>query len=85
VASDRAGLDIFVVQGDGIHILDDLVLVAAIRIDGDRVKDPLGLVDHATKNTAVVQSIGASRIERMPPGPHMSTVEVCLWFVISSA
>jgi hypothetical protein len=68
MASDHAGLDIFVVQSDGIHIVDDLVLVAAIEIDGDRVKDPLGLVDHATENTAEVQSIAASRTARMPPG-----------------
>jgi putative transposase len=61
MASDHAGLDIFVVQSDGIHILDDLVLVAAIGIDGDGVKNPLRLVDRATENTAVVQRQNSSR------------------------
>ena len=44
MASDHAGLDIFVVQSDGIHMLDDLVLVAAIGIDDDRVRDAGSMV-----------------------------------------
>jgi putative transposase len=42
MASDISGLDILIVQIDGIHICDDLVLVAAIGIDGEGVKHPLG-------------------------------------------
>jgi len=64
MASDLAGLDILVVQIDGIHIVDDLVLVAAIGIDGDGVKHPLGLVEGATENTAVVQALIDNLVER---------------------
>ena len=35
MASDLSTLDLLVVQIDGIHIGDDLVLVAAIGIDGE--------------------------------------------------
>jgi putative transposase len=64
MASDLAGLDILVVQIDGIHIVDDLVLVAAIGIDGEGVKHPLGLVEGATENTAVVQALIDNLVER---------------------
>jgi transposase-like protein len=64
MASELAGLDILVVQIDGIHIVDDLVLVAAIGIDGDGVKHPLGLVEGATENTAVVQALIDNLVER---------------------
>jgi putative transposase len=64
IGSDLSGLDILVVQIDGIHISDDLVLVAAIGIDGDGVKHPLGLVEGATENTAVVQALIDNLVER---------------------
>jgi putative transposase len=64
MASDLAGLDILVVQIDGIHIVDDLVLVAAIGIDGDGVKHLLGLVEGATENTTVVQALIDNLVER---------------------
>ncbi len=64
MTSDLAGLDILVIQIDGIHIVDDLVLVAAIGIDGDGVKHPLGLVEGATENTAVVQALIDNLVER---------------------
>ena len=64
MTSDLAGLDILVVQIDGIHIVEDLVLVAAIGIDGDGVKHPLGLVEGATENTAVVQALIDNLVER---------------------
>ena len=64
MTSELAGLDILVVQIDGIHIVDDLVLVAAIGIDGDGVKHPLGLVEGATENTAVVQALIDNLVER---------------------
>ena len=46
-------------QIDGIHISEDLVLVAAIGIDGEGDKHPLGLVEGATENAAV--GAGADR------------------------
>jgi putative transposase len=64
MTSDLTGLDILVVQIDGIHIDDDLVLVAAIGIDGDGVKHPLGLVEGATENTVVVQALIDNLVER---------------------
>ena len=45
MASDLSKLDLLVVQIDGIHMTGDLVLVAAIGIDGIGVKHPLGLIE----------------------------------------
>jgi putative transposase len=39
------------------HIGNDLVLVAAVGIDRNGDKHPLGLVEGATENTAVVQAL----------------------------
>jgi putative transposase len=64
MASDISGLDILIVQIDGIHIGDELVLVAAIGIDGEGVKYPLGLIEGATENTAVVQALVDNLVER---------------------
>ena len=57
MASDLSKLDLLVVQIDGIHLIGDLVLVAAIGIDGKGVKHPLGLIEGATENAAVVQAL----------------------------
>src|ERR1700732_635726 len=42
MGADLSALDIMVVQIDGIHITEHLVLVAAIGIDGEGEKHPLG-------------------------------------------
>src|SRR6201987_2996160 len=42
MGSDLSKLALLVVQIDGIHMTGDLVLVAAIGIDGEGVKHPLG-------------------------------------------
>jgi putative transposase len=57
MASDLSKLDLLVVQIDGIHMTGELVLVAAIGIDGKGVKHPLGLIEGATENAAVVQAL----------------------------
>ncbi len=57
MTSDLSKLDLLVVQIDGIHMTGDLVLVAAIGIDGEGVKHPLGLIEGATENAAVVQAL----------------------------
>jgi putative transposase len=57
MGSDLSKLDLLVVQIDGIHMTGDLVLVAAIGIDGEGVKHPLGLIEGATENAAVVQAL----------------------------
>jgi hypothetical protein len=52
-----AALDLLVIQIDGLHIGNDLVLVAAFGIDAEGHKHPLGLVDGATENTSVVRNV----------------------------
>ncbi len=56
-ASDLSRLDLLAIQIDGLHIGDDLVLVAAFGLDGDGHKHPLGLIEGATENAAVVQAL----------------------------
>lgn len=58
----RASL--LVVQIDGLHVSDDLVLVAAIGIDGQGGKHPLAVVEGATENTETVQALLDNLIER---------------------
>jgi putative transposase len=57
LAADLSGLDLLVVQIDGIHISEHLVLVAAIGIDAQGIKHPLALIEGATENTAVAQAL----------------------------
>jgi putative transposase len=64
MGADLSGLDIMVVQIDGIHISEHLVLVAALGIDSEGVKHPLGLMEGATENSAVVQALIDDLIER---------------------
>ncbi len=64
MTSDLAALDIMVVQIDGIHITEHLVLVAAIGIDSEGVKHPLGLIEGATEHGAVVQALIDDLVER---------------------
>jgi hypothetical protein len=54
---DLSGLDLLAVQIDGIHLAENLLLVAAVGIDGEGAKHPLGLVEGATENAAVVQAL----------------------------
>src|SRR5580693_302225 len=64
MASDLSKLDLLIIQIDGLHIGNDLVLVAALGIDGNGDKHPLGLVEGATENAAVVQALIDNLIER---------------------
>ena len=54
LASDLSSLDLLVIQIDGIHMAEDLILVAAIGVDASGDKHPLGLVEGATENAATV-------------------------------
>jgi putative transposase len=78
----RAGsskLDLLVIQIDGLHIGNDLVLVAALGVDGEGRKHPLALIEGATENAAVVQALIDNLIERgLDP-------KVCRLFVIDGA
>src|SRR5207342_2509295 len=64
MGADLSGLDIMVVQIDGIHISEHLVLVAALGIDTEGFKHPLGLMEGATEHSAVVQALIDDLIER---------------------
>jgi putative transposase len=79
MTSDLSNLDLLVIQIDGLHIGDELVLVAALGIDGDGHKHPLGLIEGATENVAVVQALIDNLIERgLDP-------KVCRLFIIDGA
>ena len=41
MASDLSGLDLLVIQIDGIHIDEDMTLVAAVGVDANGDKHPL--------------------------------------------
>src|SRR6195256_2231681 len=76
-ASDLSKLDLLVVQIDGIHMTGDLVLVAAIGIDGKGVKHPLGLIEGATENAAVVQALIDNLVARRldPAVPRLFIID----------
>jgi hypothetical protein len=79
MASDLSKLDLLIIQIDGLHIGNDLVLVAALGIDGNGQKHPLGLVEGATENTAVVQALIDNLVERgLDP-------TVCRLFIVDGA
>jgi putative transposase len=79
MASDLSKLDLLVIQIDGLHIGNDLVLIAALGIDGEGHKHPLALVEGATENAAVVQALIDNLIERgLDP-------TVCRLFIIDGA
>jgi putative transposase len=79
MASDLSNLDLLVIQIDGLHIGDDLVLVAALGVDADGHKHPLGLIEGATENAAVVQALIDNLIERgLDPA-------VCRLFIVDGA
>lgn len=79
MASDLAQLDLLVIQIDGLHIGHELVLVGALGIDGEGNKHPLGLVEGATENAAVVQALIDNLIERgLDP-------KICRLFIVDGA
>ena len=63
LASDLSGLDLLVIQIDGLHV-GDHVLVVAIGIDGAGDKHVLALAVGATENAAVVKALLADLVER---------------------
>lgn len=79
MASDLSKLNLLVIQIDGLHIGNDLVLIAALGIDGEGNKHPLGLIEGATENAAVVQALIDNLIERgLDP-------KVCRLFIVDGA
>jgi transposase-like protein len=55
---------LLVIQIDGIHMDEDLILVAAIGVDANGDKHPLGLIEGATENVATVQALIDNLVER---------------------
>src|SRR5215831_1025992 len=78
LAADLSGLDLLVIQIDGLRV-GDHVLVAAIGIDGAGDKHVLALALGATENAAVVKALLADLIERgLDP-------KVCRLFIVDGA
>jgi len=77
LAQDLSGLDLLAVQIDGIHLADELLLVAAVGIDGEGAKHPLGLVEGATENAAVVQALLDDLVQRGldPAAPRLFIID----------
>ncbi len=63
LAADLSGLDLLVIQIDGLYV-GGHVLVAAIGIDGAGDKHVLALAVGATENAAVVKALLADLVER---------------------
>ena len=79
MAADLSKLDLLVIQIDGIHIKDELMLLAAVGVDGKGGKHPLGVIEGATENAVVAQALLDNLIERgLDP-------KVCRLFVIDGA
>ena len=64
LATDLSPLDLLAIQIDGLHVHEDLILVAAVGIDATGEKHPLGLVEGATENAATVQALLDNLVER---------------------
>ena len=64
MAADLSQLDLLAIQIDGMHIPEELMLLAAVGLDGGGVKHPLGLLEGASENAAVVQALLDNLIER---------------------
>jgi len=68
-------LDLLAIQIDGIHMDEDLILVAAIGVDANGDKHPLGLVEGATENATTVQALIDNLVERgLDPRDRKSVV-----------
>ena len=77
--TDPSRLDLLVIQIDGIHIEQDLVLLAAVGIDVEGNKHPLGVMEGATEKAAVVQALPDKLVDRgLDP-------KVCRLFIVDGA
>jgi putative transposase len=79
MAADLSTLDLLIIQIDGMHMDDDLMLVGAVGIDGAGDKHPLGVIEGATENAVVVQALLDNLVSRgLDP-------TVCRLFVVDGA
>src|SRR4029077_1452756 len=72
-------LDLLIIQIDGIHIEEDLILLAAVGIDGEGGKHPLGVIEGASENAAVAAVLLDNLFGRGLDPP------VCRLFIIDGA
>jgi transposase-like protein len=78
-ASDLSQLDLLVIQIDGLHLDDNLLMVGAVGVDAEGKKHPLGVVEGATENAATVQALLDNLIDRgLDPA-------VCRLFIVDGA
>ena len=79
MASDLSQLDVLAIQIDGLHIKEELVLVAAVGIDAQGTKHPLSVIEGATENAATVQALLDNLIGRgLDPA-------ICRLFIVDGA
>ncbi|MBW7057010.1 transposase [Paracoccus bogoriensis] len=79
MASDLSGLDLLVIQIDGLHMNDKLLMPGAVGVDADGRKHPLGVVEAATENAATVQALLDNLVDRgLDP-------KVCRLFIVVGA
>lgn len=79
MASDLSQLDLLVIQIDGLHLDDTLLMIGAVGVDAEGRKHPLGVVEGATENAATVQALLDNLIDRgLDP-------TVCRLFIVDGA
>ncbi len=79
MASDLSSLDLLAIQIDGIHIKEELLLVAAVGIDAQGSKHPLGAIEGATESAATVQALLDNLVGRgLDPS-------ICRLFIVDGA
>jgi transposase-like protein len=79
MASDLSKLDLLAIQIDGLHIEEELILLAAVGIDAEGAKHPLGVIEGATENAATAQALLDNLVGRgLDPA-------VCRLFIVDGA
>lgn len=79
MASDLSQHDLLVIQIDGLHLDDNLLMIGAVGVDALGNKHPLGVVEGATENATTVQALLDNLIERgLDPA-------VCRLFIVDGA
>ena len=75
MASDLSGLDLLLIQIDGLHMDDTLLMLSAVGIDADGRKHPLGVVEGATENAAnLLDRLRLAQIPRQDAGRESDLV-----------
>jgi transposase-like protein len=79
MASDLSKLDLLAIQIDGLHIEEEVILLAAVGIDAEGAKHPLGVIEGATENAATAQALLDNLVGRgLDPA-------VCRLFIVDGA